>query len=1056
MRSLTSILYALLGWLLLATSAAAEPTKTEVYSDEAGFKVLIDGEETMLFGMNWGYMPIGENYRYDFWSLPEDRIEEALREEMGLLKAMGVNTIRQYPTIPPRWVEWIHDNFGIYTMINPLVGRYGVNINGKFVPQTPYGDPSVRKLLIEQTMAEVRKYDGTRGVIMFMLGNEANYGLEWTSFEIQNLPKGDRERAKAKHLYSLYGELVDMIKARDDNRLVSICNGDLGYLDLIADLVPNQDLLGSNVYRGKSSGDLFERVKNELGIPFFYSEFGSDAYNAKEGREDGLMQARYLHDLWVEILLESYGKGSTGVAVGGYVFQWSDGWWKYNQEINLDVQDTTASWSNKAFLEDWVEGENNMNEEWFGIMAKSPPGNDGLYEVRPRESYFMLKDMFTHYDDVYGPEVTRESILTEFAAHEPSLYRSQAQVAKVAQGGVAQKLRVSTFRLDLETLTAGGSEARGRGVANTTSDHLESLYLGAEARPVDDLRFEGVVNVLGNVPENYIDPIRYETRGRAAATAAAEDGVEGLDLAGLNRLALYRASFDWKTKNFDLKGYYRTGSYHWAYEGDFFGLYPETNYGPALDLYNGQAPIKVEFIGKKALKGLTIVAGPQVFWGANPAVFAKYSGNLPGRWSYDIIHQEDVAPVPAAAVAQSQAVPEQLTRKTALHVGYGNWGDKWTLRLGGIWAGTPKIGQRFQYVQDAAGDESYLDTGFDVINDEIRMIDTFGGKARLTGTIGGVSGFVQGAYKGLVADGGYENWNFGTRLGESGRGNQASAWGGFEWNAGKIMIKSSGIYQRPLIGPNPSIASQVDSETRTFFPGVASRNFIADPFAVLDNREMLAGEIIFKWDPTPISYFYQWDNELREDAGLAFDLAFTYRHMPTIRDSNFGFLADGTLFSFGGSPPPADLWDVSTRIVANPGDVQLHVTAYAGTAQARGLDDRIVFRKGANVRAYWRSMVIDGFVKLDDYGPYDFHRDFNLTFPVQTYLDISGGLARPSITSNMNTRIGGFLKFRYLNEFSPQPASAGTPDPNTIPEALDPDDPWVSEFAIGTYVRLSL
>ncbi|MBX2800160.1 MAG: hypothetical protein KTR31_20950 [Myxococcales bacterium] len=1044
--------------------AWAEPNQVTIYSDDDGFKVQVDGEDTMLRGMNWGYMPVGENYRYDFWSLPEDTIEKALRTEMGLLKNMGVNTIRQYPVIPPEWVEWIHDNYGIYTMINPLVGRYGTNINGTYVPATPYGDPDVRKQLIDETMAVVETYKDTRGVIMFMLGNEANYGLEWSSFEIANLPKGDRQKAKARHLYSLYGEIVDRIKAVDRNHLVTICNGDLQYLDLIAELIPNQDLFGTNVYRGRSSGDLFQRVKDELGIPVFYAEFGSDAYNAKDGREDGLMQADYLHDLWTEVYAESYGKGGTGAAVGGYTFQWSDGWWKYNQEINLDVHDTTASWSNKAYLADWEEGQNNMNEEWFGIVAKTPPNKEGLYEVQPREAYFMLKDMYdwiAAQGGAYSPFLDATIVREGLAAFDPLLYVTQAQVAKIAGGGANQKFRISDLRMDIGTITSGGSSRVGRGFGNITNDHLQSVYIGAEATPDDSLRFDASFNVLGNVPGNYIDVIRYETRGRGVDSTVTTEGGSRVDLANLNRLQIYRMSFDWKTKNFDLKGYYRTGSYHWAFEGDFFGIKPETNYGPNLDLYNGVAPIAVEFNGKGWLDGLTIIGGPQVFWGANPSVIAKYS-RAKGRYRFDIIHQEDVAPLPTAAVAQSQAVPEQLTRKTAVHVARGSFEDKWMVSLGGIWAGTPKIGQQFTYVEevsncdpDATSDQpdSYQGSCNNVLRDQIRMVDTFGAKARVIGTLGSVQGFVQGAYKGLVADGGWENWRFGTRLGESGRGNQMNAWGGATVNAGNVMVSTSGIYQKPLIGPNPSIGASFDADTRVVFPGVAARNFIEDPFAVLENREMLAGEIIFKWDPTPITYFYQWDNELREDANFAFDLAFVYKHMPTVRDSNFGFLADGTLFSFGGSPPAADLWEASTRIVSNVGDVQLHLNGYVGTAQSRGTDPRLITRKGGGFKAYWRSMVFNGWVKVDDWGPYDFHRDFNLTFPLQTYLDISGGLSRPSFV-NASTRIGGFVKFRFLDEFSPVPSAIGGSQ-DDIP-ALQPDDAWGNEFAVGTYVRLSL
>ena len=48
---------------------------------------------------------------------------------MELLRAMGINMIRQGPDIPPRWVTWIHANYGIYTMINHTMGRYGATID---------------------------------------------------------------------------------------------------------------------------------------------------------------------------------------------------------------------------------------------------------------------------------------------------------------------------------------------------------------------------------------------------------------------------------------------------------------------------------------------------------------------------------------------------------------------------------------------------------------------------------------------------------------------------------------------------------------------------------------------------------------------------------------------------------------------------------------------------------------------------------------------------------------------------------------------------------------
>jgi beta-galactosidase len=1027
----------LFAWMMSAP-ALAEPHHVVVHEDEQGFTLRIDGKDTMLFGMNWDYLPVGQNYRYQFFEKPDAFVEAALRKEMGLLSQMGVNAIRQYPGIPPRWVEWIYDNYGIYTLINPLVGRYGTTVGGQYVPQTPYGDPAVREQLINETLEVVKPYVNTRGVVGYLLGNESNYGLEWTSFEIAALPKEERQRAKAEALYSLFGEIIDRIHEVDEHHPVAIANGDLQYLDLIAKLAPNMDILAANVYRGRSSGDLFERVKKELGVPFYYSEFGSDAYNARDGKEDGQMQASFLRDQWEELYLESYGKGRSGVSIGGFIFQWADGWWKHQQEINLDIHDNTATWPNGGYP-DFVEGGNNMNEEWFGIAAKTPPEPSGLYDVQPRAAYWLMKDAFEL--DPYSAEATPERIRAHFEALRPEGYEVQYDVAKVVSQVKAQRARISDLRFDFGTFTSGGSEAFGRGPANLTFDHVESVYLGAEAQPVDALRFDTSVNVLGNIPQNRIDGIFFENRGDRSGEAS--EVIEGFNLSGLERIKIYRASLDWKTKNFDVNGFYRVGHYHWAYEGDVFGLYPETNYGPAIDIYNADVPIGVAVTGKEALDGLKIVFGPQVYWGANPAVFAKYTRPF-GRYSFSIVHQEDIAPRPISETAQSQAVPEQLTRKTGVHLGYAR-GESLKVDLGGLWAGTPKLGQEFSYQVEAKDEPSYNGSGFHVLNDEIRMIDTFGGKAKISARAGKVGAYVQGAYKGLVADGGgdYAVTLTGWTLKESGRGNQTSALAGAVLQLGSLQIAPNALWQRPLIGPNSPLADSYDPITRVYYPGLRARNFVDDPFAVLDNRETIAGELMLVFDPTPATWFFMWDNEAQENAAFAGSLDFVYRHQPTTRDASFGFTEDGALFAFPGAPPAQDVWEVNTRMIANlPQEVQLVITGYVGTAQSRGIDERVVFRKGGGVRAYWRSMVLDTWVKVDDWGPYDFHRDFNLTFPLQVYADLSAGLMRRPLVGN-TTRISAYVKHRFLDEFSPD-------------LGLGVDDPWGNEFEIGTFVRMSL
>ncbi|MFT6700055.1 MAG: hypothetical protein ACJAVD_001565, partial [Porticoccaceae bacterium] len=42
---------------------------------------------------------------------------------------------------------------------------------------------------------------------------------------------------------------------------------------------------------------------------------------------------------------------------------------------------------------DYTEGINNMNEEWFGICAKGPTNEKGLYTLYPRAAYYALKEV---------------------------------------------------------------------------------------------------------------------------------------------------------------------------------------------------------------------------------------------------------------------------------------------------------------------------------------------------------------------------------------------------------------------------------------------------------------------------------------------------------------------------------------------------------------------------------------------------------------------------------------------------------------------------------------
>ena len=381
--------------LFLWTSSIFSQTNTvEVVSNANGMKLVVDGKDFIIKGMNWDYYPIGTNYSYNLWEQSDDLVKEALDAEMGLLKKMGVNAIRQYTGVPPKWIKYIYDNYGIYTMLNHSFGRYGLTIDGSWVANTEYADSKTCKILVSEVKAMVKEYKSTPGLLLFLLGNENNYGLFWGGAETENIPVEDQKSTiRAQGLYKAFNEAVVEMKKIDKTHPMAICNGDLQFLDIIKKECTDIDILGANVYRGLSFGDFFEKVKKEINKPVVLTEFGADAFNTISNKEDQRAQAYYLLGNWKEIYENAYGLGKAGNSIGGFTFQFSDGWWKYGQTINLDIHDTNASWGNGGYAIDMKGKINNMNEEWFGICAKGPTNSRGLYSLSPRAAYYLLQEV---------------------------------------------------------------------------------------------------------------------------------------------------------------------------------------------------------------------------------------------------------------------------------------------------------------------------------------------------------------------------------------------------------------------------------------------------------------------------------------------------------------------------------------------------------------------------------------------------------------------------------------------------------------------------------------
>ncbi|MFH2136919.1 MAG: glycoside hydrolase family 2 TIM barrel-domain containing protein [Candidatus Omnitrophota bacterium] len=339
---------------------------------------------------DWSLMDKNKNGKidspYDSWvDKNKNNIQDADEPAIGdfqLMADMGVNVLRIYHHSFVGNKELFQDlykNYGIRIIIGDFLGMYAVGSQAAWNPGTNYSDPQQQRNMLDSVMKMVNDYKDEPCVLMWILGNENNYGT------------ANNSNKEPKAYYHFVNEVAKKIKEVDPDHPVAICNGDIQFLDIFAEQCPDVDVFGVNSYRGKQGFGYYNfwlPVKEVADKPAFVTEYGCPAYGHKKSREYAEnFQSEYAVNNWMDIVNNSAGLGA-GNALGGSLFEFLDEWWKTGAPPGYPdiIQDVVPNVGG-PYVDGWYY------EEWFGIASQGD-GTDSPFMRQLRKAYFDLQKIW--------------------------------------------------------------------------------------------------------------------------------------------------------------------------------------------------------------------------------------------------------------------------------------------------------------------------------------------------------------------------------------------------------------------------------------------------------------------------------------------------------------------------------------------------------------------------------------------------------------------------------------------------------------------------------------
>ena len=397
--------------------SVASEVKTEKSAD--GWRLLVDGKPFFIKGMCYTPSAIGESaddgsvrnwmsvdndrdgrndFAYQSWvdsnrNNTMDPDEKAIGD-FELMRQMGVNVIRVYHhlSLDPELqrlntftakmhnysedftvdkervlLRDLYSRYHISVAMGDLLGAYTVSTGAGWAEGTDYSNPQQRANMLKSVEEMVRRYKDEPYILMWILGNENNLQGNTHTNASQN-----------PEVYARFvNEAAVLIKKIDGHHPVAISNGADFLLEDFAKYAPDVDIFGLNKYSVGGFGELWNRVSAVYDRPVMLTEFGQQKLFFSDGQFSESVQER-IHQLsWKDIALHAAGKQSPGNAIGGFVYEWVDEWWKDGEPAKQNLNSDRNAW----------------DHEYSGVVSMGD-GSGGSLERQIRSVYGMYKEIW--------------------------------------------------------------------------------------------------------------------------------------------------------------------------------------------------------------------------------------------------------------------------------------------------------------------------------------------------------------------------------------------------------------------------------------------------------------------------------------------------------------------------------------------------------------------------------------------------------------------------------------------------------------------------------------